>query len=44
VADGLNDAMAISKRYSFDIRITSFPDQAKTAPEMEKLMRSPRES
>jgi hypothetical protein len=44
MADGLNEAMGISKRYSFDIRITSFPDQAKTAPEMEKLMRSPRES
>jgi hypothetical protein len=39
VADGLNEAMGISKRYSFDIRITSFPDTARTAPEMEKLMR-----
>jgi hypothetical protein len=44
MADGLNEAMGISKRYSFDIHITSFPDHAKTAPEMEKLMRSPRES
>jgi hypothetical protein len=42
MADGLNEAMGISKRYSFDIRITSFPDHAKSAPEMEKLMRSPR--
>ena len=37
VADALNEAMGISKRYSFDIRITNFPDHAKTAPEMEKL-------
>jgi hypothetical protein len=44
MADGLNEAMGISKRYSFDIHITSFPDHAKTAPEMEKLMRSPRAS
>ena len=42
VADGLNEAMGISKRYSFDIRITNFPDHAKTAPEMEKLMRMTR--
>ena len=41
VADGLNEAMGISKRYSFDIHITNFPDHAKTAPEMEKLMRTP---
>lgn len=41
VADGLNETLGISKRCSFDIRITSFPDQAKTAPEMEKLMRAP---
>ena len=41
VADALNEAMGISKRYSFDIRITNFPDHAKTAPEMEKLMRAP---
>jgi hypothetical protein len=27
-------------RYSFDIRITSFPDQVRTAPEMEQLMRA----
>jgi hypothetical protein len=40
VADGLNEAMGASQRYSFDIRITSFPDQARTAPEMEKLMRT----
>jgi hypothetical protein len=43
MADGLNEAMGISPRYSFDIRITNFPDQAKTAPEMESLMRAPRE-
>jgi len=43
MADGLNEAMGISKRYSFDIRITNFPDHAKTAQEMEMLMRSPRE-
>ena len=41
VADGLNEAMGMNKRYSFDIRITSFPDMAKTAPEMERLMRQP---
>jgi GGDEF domain-containing protein len=42
VADALNEAMGVSKRYSFDIHITNFPDQVKTAPEMEKLMRAPR--
>ncbi|MGD1100578.1 MAG: hypothetical protein ABSA59_00820 [Terriglobia bacterium] len=41
VADGLNEAMGISQRYSFDVRITNFPDHAKTAPEMEALMRAP---
>ena len=41
VADGLNEAMGISKRYSFDILITNFPDHVKTALEMEKLMRAP---
>jgi len=41
VADALNEAMGISKRYSFDIRITNFPDHAKTALEMERLMREP---
>ena len=41
VANALNEAMGISHRYSFDIRITNFPDHAKTAPEMEKLMRAP---
>jgi uncharacterized membrane protein len=41
VADGLNEAMGISKRYSFDILITNFPDHVKTAIEMEKLMRAP---
>jgi len=41
VADGLNEAMGTSHRYSFDIRITNFPEHAKTAPEMEKLMREP---
>lgn len=43
MADGLNEAMGISKRYSFDIHITSFPDHAKTAPEMEELMRATRD-
>ncbi|HXW15511.1 MAG TPA: hypothetical protein VEN79_13465 [Terriglobia bacterium] len=42
VAGGLNEAMGISRRYSFDIRITTFPNQAKTAPEMEQLMRMTR--
>jgi GGDEF domain-containing protein len=41
VADALNDAMGISKRYSFDIHITNFPNQATTAPQMEKVMRAP---
>ena len=41
VADALNEAMGASKRYSFDIHVTNFPDQAKTAPEMEKLMHAP---
>ena len=41
VADALNEAMGVSKRYSFDIHITNFPDQVKTAPEMEKVMRAP---
>ena len=40
VADGLNEALGTSKRYSFDIHITNFPDHAKTAPEMEKRMRA----
>jgi len=43
VADGLNEAMGISKRYSFDIHITNFPEHAKTAPEMEQFMRAPLE-
>jgi hypothetical protein len=43
VADALNEAMGISKRYSFDILITNFPEHAKTAPEMERLMRAPLE-
>jgi hypothetical protein len=42
IADGLNEAMGISKRYSFDINITTFPEQAKSALEMEKLMRASR--
>jgi hypothetical protein len=42
MADGLNEAMGISKRYSFDIHITSFPDHAKSAPEMEAMMRATR--
>jgi hypothetical protein len=41
VADGLNEAMVISHRYSFDIHVTNFPDHAKTAAEMETLMRAP---
>jgi GGDEF domain-containing protein len=41
VADALKEAMGISRRYSFDIEITNFPDQATTAHEMEKLMRAP---
>ena len=41
VADALNEAMGISKRYSFDIHITTFPDHAKNALEMERLMREP---
>jgi len=43
VADALNEAMGISKRYSFDIHITNFPDHAKNALEMERLMREPLE-
>jgi len=43
VADALNEAMGVSKRYSFDIHITNFPEHAKTAPEMEQLMRAPLE-
>ena len=39
VADALNVASGEGRTFSFDIRITSFPDQAKTAPEMERLMR-----
>jgi len=41
VADGLSGAMGPSKRYSFDIRITTFPEQAKTASEMRELMSLP---
>jgi GGDEF domain-containing protein len=41
VADALYEAMGVSKRYSFDIRVTNFPDHARTADEMEKLMREP---
>jgi GGDEF domain-containing protein len=41
VADGLTEAMGASRRYSFDIRITSFPEHAKTAKEMEALMSLP---
>jgi GGDEF domain-containing protein len=43
IADGLSEAMGISKRYSFDIRITSFPDEAKSAAEMEQMMNVPRQ-
>jgi len=43
VADALNEAMGMSKRYSFDIHISNVPDQAKNAPEMEELMRAPRD-
>jgi GGDEF domain-containing protein len=38
VSNGLTEAMGISKRYSFDIRVTSFPEHAKTAQQMEALM------
>jgi hypothetical protein len=38
VAGGLFDAMGPSKRYSFDVRVTSFPEHAKTAQEMDDLM------
>jgi GGDEF domain-containing protein len=41
VADGMTQTMGVSKRYSFDIRVTSFPEQAKTAKEMEGLMNLP---
>ena len=41
IADGLSEAMGESKRYSFDIRITSFPEHAKTAGEMESMMNAP---
>jgi GGDEF domain-containing protein len=41
VADGLNEAMGASKRYSFDIVITNFPEHVKTAPQMEQVMRAP---
>jgi len=41
VADGLSDAMGSSQRYSFDIRVTSYPEHAKTAREMEELMNLP---
>ena len=44
VADGLSEAMGVSRRYSFDIRITNFPEHAKTAREMEELMSLPRET
>jgi GGDEF domain-containing protein len=38
VAEGMTQTMGVSKRYSFDIRVTSFPEQAKTAQEMEAMM------
>lgn len=38
VAGGLFEAMGSSKRYSFDVRVTSFPEHAKTAGEMDELM------
>jgi GGDEF domain-containing protein len=41
VADALYEAMGVGKRYSFNIRVTNFPDQAGTADEMERLMREP---
>jgi len=41
VADALNEAMGISKRYSFDIHISNFPEHAKTAEQMRRLMREP---
>lgn len=40
VAGGLFDVIGPSKRYSFDIRVTSFPEHARTVHEMEKLMTS----
>jgi hypothetical protein len=33
--------MGSSQRYSFDIRVTSYPEHAKTAREMEELMNLP---
>jgi GGDEF domain-containing protein len=41
VASALNEAMGASHRYSFDIHVTNFPEHAKTAPEMERLMLAP---
>jgi len=38
VAGGLFDAIGPSKRYSFDIRVTSFPEHAKSVRDMENLM------
>jgi len=38
VAGGLFDVMGPGKRYSFDIRVTSFPEHAKTPRDMERLM------
>lgn len=43
VADALNEAMGMSKRYSFDIHVTNFPEHARNALEMERLMREPLE-
>jgi hypothetical protein len=41
VADGLSEAMGTDRRYSFDIRVTSYPEHAKTSTEMERLMQAP---
>ena len=38
VAGGLFDVVGPSKRYSFDIRVTSFPEHAKSVREMESMM------
>jgi len=38
VAGGLFDVIGPSKRYSFDIRVTSFPEHAKSVREMADLM------
>ena len=44
VAGSLVDVMGPSRRYSFDVRVTSFPEHARTAREMDALMTSRRAS